>query len=164
MRQQLWCEKIRGFVSAVFLVVAAVVSCEYDGRQPWQNQSPRPPSISGPDIAFVGFPARFDVTVYDPDGHSVVVYVAWGDGDTSDYGDFVRSGSTVVFEHTWHRNGTFLVCGRCYDTYDPMQPLFSDWSHPLTVVVENPVPASENVAKAAGVRLSDSVQDSAGSD
>lgn len=121
-------------------LLLAVVACDNGGGQPWHNHAPRVPSVSGPERAFVGLPARFDVTVYDPDGHSMVLYLAWGDGDTSDYGDFVRSGATVTFEHAWRRTGTFLVSGRCYDTYDPLNPLFSNWSHPLTVVVENPSP------------------------
>ncbi len=58
----------------------------------------------------------------------------------------------------------FLSAVAAMIRYDPMQPLFSDWSHPLTVVVENPVPASGNMVEEAVARVSDFVLESAGSD
>lgn len=76
-----------------------------------------------------GQPAEFEVEVYDPDGGRLVVFVAWGDGDTIDYGDFVYSGQVVVFRHAFAA-GRYSVRGRCYDT----EPRFSDWSAGHVVV------------------------------
>ncbi len=116
-------------------VLLLLVRCDTAAPPPWQNRAPYPPAVSGPDKAEVGQRVSFDVAVFDPDGHALVVYVAWGDGDTSDYGGFVPSGETVTFEHAWWVADTFPVSAGCYDTYSPQKPLFSDWSDPHPVVV-----------------------------
>jgi len=113
-----------------FLLLAA---CEPQAP-PWHNHEPYPPLISGPPEVFAGVPATFDVTVCDPDGQRLRVYLAWGDGDTNDYGEFVYSGETVHFEHTYLTQDTFYITGRCHDP----EPLFSDWSAAKQVVVLPP--------------------------
>ncbi len=109
------------------------LACD-DGPAPWHNHAPWTPLVTGPAEVFAGVPATFDVTVYDPDGHQLRVYVAWGDGDTNDYGEFVASGQTVQFEHTWHEVDSFSIRARCHDS----EPLFSDWSNGRLVVVVPP--------------------------
>ena len=73
----------------------------------------------------------YDVTVYDPDGDRLRVYVAWGDGDTNDYGEFVATGRTASFEHAFRAPGEYDIRARCHDG----EPLFSNWSSPKTVLV-----------------------------
>jgi len=90
--------------------------------------------LRGPELVLLGAEADFEVTVYDPDGGELRVYLAWGDGDTSDYGEFVQSGQTVLFRHRYRSTGTFDVRGRCHD----IVPLFSDWSAPVRVTVAEP--------------------------
>lgn len=114
----------------LFLALVANVVCE----SPMPNQAPARPVIEGPDSVSVGEPAEFHVTVFDADGDRMRVYVAWGDGDTSDYGDFAQSHQTLLFEHTFSRADTFLVSARCHD----MAPLFSEWSTPRRVVAVIP--------------------------
>ncbi len=122
---------------SLLLVGLAVLGCEEEPPVPWHNHAPLIPHVSGPSETWVGIPTSFDVTVYDPDGHSVAVFLAWGDGDTTQYPDFVASGAAVMFEHTWRRADTFAVTARCYDIYDPKEPLFSGWSNSLQVVVRS---------------------------
>ncbi len=98
------------------------------------NSRPFAPVLSGPEMVLLGAEVGFDVTVYDPDGGELRVYLAWGDGDTSDYGEFVRSGQTVTFRHRYQSADTFYVRGRCHD----LVPLFSDWSSPKRVIVAEP--------------------------
>lgn len=114
----------------LLLVLAAGVACE----SPVPNQAPARPVIEGPDSVLVGEPAEFHVTVYDADGNQMRVYVAWGDGDTSDYGAFAQSHQTLLFEHTFGRADVFFVSARCHD----MAPLFSEWSTPRRVVAVDP--------------------------
>jgi|WetSurMetagenome_2_1015567.scaffolds.fasta_scaffold378838_1 hypothetical protein len=113
----------------LFALVAGA-ACE----SPMPNQAPARPMVEGPDSVVVGVPAEFHVTVYDADGDQMRVYVAWGDGDTSDYGAFAQSHQALLFEHTFNRADAFLVSARCHD----MEPLFSDWSTPRRVVAVNP--------------------------
>ena len=125
----------RSQTGRLFLLLAAVpvvVSCRWEQTPPPAvNRPPAAPSVSGPDSLAAGVPASFDVTVFDPDGDRLRVYVAWGDGDTTDYGDFVDSGRTAGFEHRYAGPGTYCVSARCHD----LEPRFSDWSVPLAVVV-----------------------------
>ena len=114
----------------LLLSLVAGVVCE----SPMPNRAPARPVVEGPDSMLVGEPVEFHVTVYDADGDQMRVYVAWGDGDTSDYGAFVQSHQTLLFEHTFDRADTFLVSARCHD----MTPLFSEWSTPWRVVAVNP--------------------------
>ena len=98
------------------------------------NQRPWPPSVDAPELVLLGEEAGVDVTCYDPDGGQLRVYVAWGDGDTSDYGGFVYSGQSVQLDHTYRQADTFQVRAQCHD----LAPLFSEWSSPRPVVVANP--------------------------
>lgn len=126
--------------AALLAVLAGAAGCDHDGLLPKYNRAPWPPVLSGPDSTRVGLATGFQVTAADPDGDRLVVYVAWGDGDTADYGDFVPSGATVSFTHTWGRPGTFLVSAGCYDVRNPNRPLVSAWSSPRPVVVRVPGP------------------------
>jgi len=98
------------------------------------NRPPATPFVTGPDTLPAGSAGSFEITVHDPDGDPLRVYVAWGDGDTSDHGDFVGSGQTVAFDHVFAVEGTYAVSARCHD----LGPLFSEWSVPLPVVALPP--------------------------
>ena len=99
-----------------------------------QNSRPRAPSVTGPEFVLLGDTAHFQVTVYDPDGDQLRVFVAWGDGDTADFGEFAYSGQVCRFSHRYRAADTFEVRARCHD----LAPLFSDWSSPRPVVVAIP--------------------------
>ncbi len=116
----------------LFIVLFFAVSgCRWEQDIPGpENHAPRAPVVSGPDTVVVGTAAAFDAAVLDPDGDRLRVYVAWGDGDTTDCGDFIPSGGVAAFEHSFTRPGSFEVTARCHD----LEPLFSDWSAPHTVV------------------------------
>jgi len=123
--------RIAGQCLAALLLGCA---CAGNGLPEPENRRPRPPVVTGPVEALVGERLEFGVSVFDPDGDRLRVFVAWGDGDTSDYGDFVLSGSEVLFEHAYDRPGTFPVAARCHD----LEPEFSDWSSPRQVSVLGP--------------------------
>jgi hypothetical protein len=123
--------RTRSSVGLGWVLGVAILAVACDSEPVQTNRPPSRPLLSGPGEVAVGQTAEFSVTVYDPDGGAMRVYVAWGDGDTTDYGDFVYSHQAVTFEHTFDRADTFEVRARCHD----LEPLFSDWSMPLTVVV-----------------------------
>ena len=114
-------------------VLAAVGWCTLvacDHAPPSANRAPSAPHVEGPGEVVASRPAQFSVTVFDPDGDRVRLYIAWGDGDTTDYGQFLQSTQTVQVEHVFARADTYEVSGRCHD----LEPLFSAWSVPLVVV------------------------------
>ena len=122
----------RGYVAFVLLALASA-GCDTTGPVSG-NHRPYVPLVAGPSEVLVGELAEFSVEVHDPDGNSVRVFVAWGDGDTSDYGEFVGSGRVVYFEHRYTTEDTFEVRARCHDS----EPLFSEWSGPRRVVATHP--------------------------
>jgi hypothetical protein len=122
----------RGYVAAALLTLA-LGGCDVTGPVSG-NHRPYAPVVSGPNEVLVGELAEFSVEVHDPDGNDLRVFVAWGDGDTSDYGEFVSSGRVVYFEHRYTMPDTFEVRARCHDS----GPLFSEWSGPRRVVATNP--------------------------
>jgi hypothetical protein len=120
-------------VASIALLALAALSCD-EVNPPATNHEPYAPSVSGPVEVYVGELAEFSVAVNDPDGNMLRVFVAWGDGDTTDHGEFVASGQIVYFEHRYTTADTFEVRARCHDS----EPLFSDWSGPRRVVAVNP--------------------------
>jgi hypothetical protein len=64
----------------------------------------------------------------DPDGDSLRYRVDWGDGDTSDWTEPERNGTSVLVSHAWHSTGPFLVRAQAIDE-DGSQ---SDWSEATT--------------------------------
>ncbi len=126
---------IRGCAATGILVVLVLAgfSCD-EVNLPAANHKPYAPSVSGPAEVYVGELAEFPVAVNDPDGNMLRVFVAWGDGDTTDYGEFVASGQIVYFEHRYTTADTFEMRARCHDT----EPMFSDWSAPRPVIAVNP--------------------------
>lgn len=124
--------KLAVWATAVALFFAG--ACDDAGPPTAGNHKPWAPAVSGPTDALVGERLEFGVTVLDPDDDRLRVFIAWGDGDTSDYGEFVLSGSEVSFEHAYRQSGVFQVAARCHD----LEPKFSDWSSPRQVNVARP--------------------------
>ncbi|MEO0085024.1 MAG: hypothetical protein ABIK37_00140 [candidate division WOR-3 bacterium] len=125
---------IKRAVFPLGVVLALLCACEDAGSPATGNRKPRSPVVTGPSEALVGERLEFSVLAFDPDGDRLRVFVAWGDGDTSDYGEFVLSGAEVVFEHCYRVSGVFGVSARCHD----LEPKFSDWSSPRAVTVTRP--------------------------
>jgi outer membrane protein assembly factor BamB len=80
-------------------------------------------------------------TLYDfkagadhPDWLYVAIRFSWGDGDTSDWSDFVLPGGPVEMSHAWSTPDTYLVRAQAKDTFG----LTSQWSEPHTVVIYPP--------------------------
>ncbi len=118
------------------MLVVGFLGCTwYEGGSGQTNHKPLTPTLSGPDTTHIGVQECYEVTVGDPDGNRLRVFTAWGDGDTTEYGAFVGSGATALFEHAFLRPGVFGVRARCHDDVYPDEPLFSDWSTPHDVVV-----------------------------
>lgn len=119
-----------GRLSLLLLAAVLVARCT-ESSQPHANRAPFTPAIYAPDEVFVGAVLSIEVTVADPDRDQLRVYAAWGDGDTSDFGEFVPSGAAIRFEHSYSRCDTFWISARCHDP----GPLFSEWSSPRPVAV-----------------------------
>jgi len=96
------------------------------------NELPNTPSTpSGPDTGLTGAEYTFASTAADPDGDSIAIRFAWGDGDTSNWSSYVPSGDTVEEGHSWADSGTYSVKAQAMDEANGV----SDWSAAHTVKV-----------------------------
>jgi hypothetical protein len=85
------------------------------------------------DTSEIGEKVTFTVTVFDPDEDSVAGRFNWGDGDTSDWCDFITNGDTVIGNHCYRSKGTFYIRAQAKDNHDGL----SDWSEPDSVVIQD---------------------------
>ncbi len=96
------------------------------------NNPPETPSIlTGPSIGYVGFEYDFTTSTNDPNGDSIAYQFDWGDGDTSNWSNFVRSGIPIMMSKTWFIPNTYNLKTRAKDK----NGLMSGWSdlHPIQI-------------------------------
>ena len=81
------------------------------------NQAPEKPSIDGPVNGKILKRYTYTAVTTDPDGDDVSYFFDWGDGRTSDWTNFVASGTTVSRSHTWLKEGTYTVSVKAKDVH-----------------------------------------------
>jgi hypothetical protein len=99
-----------------------------------QNRAPGVPAApDGPLSSVKDSLCDFTSTATDPDGGEVCYRFDWGDGDTSDWTGWVKSGQPGGASHAWHLYGTFAVRAQAKDPDDSV----SAWSdaHQLSVAL-----------------------------
>ncbi|MEO0236159.1 MAG: hypothetical protein ABIM02_05490 [candidate division WOR-3 bacterium] len=80
--------------------------------------------------------ARIKVSTIDPDSDQIRIQVHWGDGDSSEWTNYLGSGESIELTHTWANAGTYLVRARAKDPFDSTSTL----SDPVTIVLGENVP------------------------
>jgi hypothetical protein len=91
---------------------------------------PSGPSTGGRDTVY-----DFRTGASHPDWAPVAIRFAWGDGDTSDWSEFVLPSGSVEMSHSWSAPGTYPVSAQAKDTFG----LMSQWSAPRNMVIRQPV-------------------------
>ena len=66
-------------------------------------------SFDGPTQGMIGDTLTFYANAFTPNGDSVSVRFAWGDGDTTNWSEYQLSGYPFVFSHVWSDTGNFPV-------------------------------------------------------
>ncbi len=98
----------------------------------------RPPNmpheLAGPDRGGQDSSYTFTTSASHPDGITVAIRFAWGDGDTSDWSAFVASGETVAMSHVWTAPDTHAVTAHARDTGGGR----SMWSLPHDIIIKPP--------------------------
>jgi hypothetical protein len=102
------------------------VSCNKANKPPEVPAVPTGPSSGKTDTLY-----SFSSSASDPDGDSVAVRFAWGDGDTSEWSLWVAEGDSISMSHSWSDSGTFSVKAQAKDESEAA----SSWSggHQLTI-------------------------------
>jgi hypothetical protein len=95
---------LRSFASALIAAGLALTAGCKQGHKP-----DVPVILSGPTSGAVGVGYSFAASAADHDGDDVALRFDWGDGDTSDWSDWVRPGDTVTASHTWRACEVYSV-------------------------------------------------------
>ncbi|MCK4416239.1 MAG: PKD domain-containing protein, partial [Thermoplasmatales archaeon] len=96
------------------------------------NNPPNTPSKpSGPESGEVGELLTYSTSATDPDGDQVRYKFDWGDGNQSDWTDWVDSGQSASESYSWNAPGTYHIKAKAQDTPGDE----SEWSLPLTVTI-----------------------------
>ena len=111
---------------AAALAALCLVAC----NQPINNPPDPPSKPEGPATGRSDSTYTFTTTASDPDGDLVRVRFDWGDGDTSDWSEFVQNGDTVAARHMLP-GGLCAVKAQARDARDAL----SDWSPPCSVAI-----------------------------
>jgi hypothetical protein len=98
-------------VGALALGATLCLSCRTQNRVPAKPAVPNGPSSGVLDSLY-----DFTSTATDPDGDDICYRFDWGDGDTSDWTDWVKSGQPGGASHSWRSNGVFAVKAQAKDT------------------------------------------------
>lgn len=98
----------------------------------------RPPNmpleLSGPDRGGQDTSYTFSTSASHPDGITVAIRFAWGDGDTSGWSAFVASGESMSMSHTWTAPDTYAVTAQARDTGSGR----SLWTLPHSIIIKPP--------------------------
>ncbi len=100
--------------------------------EPLGNVPPNPPLIpSGPIFIEMGVEYEYSSVTIDPDGDHVRYRFYWGDGNMSNWSDYVYSNTSVNMSYSWNSIDTFSIGVIAQDE----NGLNSSWSLPLNVTV-----------------------------
>jgi YVTN family beta-propeller protein len=99
-----------------------------------QNNPPATPSApSGQSTAEAHSYLSYTFSTTDPDGDDISYQFDWGDGNLSEWTDFIESGKPVSANYVWRKTGTYNIHVRAIDTKEGV----SDWSEalPINIVI-----------------------------
>jgi len=99
-------------------------------KEPPPNEPPNPPTITGEANGQTGETYDYNFISTDPEGGFISYYVDWGDGTTSDWTEFVFSGTIVTLSQNWDVDGTYTIQAKAKDTTGAE----SEWGE-LTVTI-----------------------------
>ncbi len=96
--------------------------------------TPRAPR--GPSRGLVGERYKFSTVTSSRVPDLVAYRFSWGDGDTSDWSEFVPRGIEVSMAHAWLRPARYHVLSQAKDLFG----FRSDWSRPSVILINNAQP------------------------
>jgi hypothetical protein len=82
-----------------------------------ENHPPDRPIIAGPLQVIVGKEYNYTIGASDPDGDNVSLYIDWGDGTSTGWTYYFKSGGSFIFSHTWNKIGHYFMRAKAKDVY-----------------------------------------------
>ena len=96
------------------------------------NNPPNGPTApSGPATGFVDSLYDFSSSASDSDGNDIAIRFDWGDGDTSDWGAWIKSGNSISMSHSWSSPDIYYIRAQAKD----LKGEASDWSQGCSLVI-----------------------------
>uniref|UniRef100_A0A7C2P0U6 PKD domain-containing protein n=1 Tax=candidate division WOR-3 bacterium TaxID=2052148 RepID=A0A7C2P0U6_UNCW3 len=111
----------------LFILLLVSFACETK-----RNSPPVPEIVEIPDSAHPKQVITIKARAIDPDGDYVSIRFDFGDGNISDYSEWVRSGSLVLFEKAYVAPGEYYVSVQARD----FEGNHSLWSSGKTIRIE----------------------------
>ncbi len=97
------------------------------------NREPKiPETPSAPDSAYIGESIVISSSTTDPDGNPVSIRFDFGNGDTSNWSDFVESGEIIYVSYTYKEAGTFYIRAQAKDEFNAK----SEWSGSCKIIIK----------------------------
>ncbi|HEX7320502.1 MAG TPA: YncE family protein [bacterium] len=118
-------KRLQSIVLIPLTVILIYVCCS-------RNNPPVAPEMpAGVDSGAINVPFDFSSWTIDPDNDDIAIRFSWGDGSFSEWSDFLPSGSTVTFTHSFADTGIFLIKALAKDGADTS----NYWSNPHPVKI-----------------------------
>jgi len=112
-------------ITFLSLIMFILLDCSKD------NSPETPSAPSGPSTAEAHSYLSYTFSTTDPDGDDVSYQFKWGDGNLSQWTDFMESGKIISVDYVWRDKGIYNINARAMDTKDNI----SDWSTTLPVSI-----------------------------
>jgi YVTN family beta-propeller protein len=90
-----------------------------------------PQNLFGPYTGSVNILYNFSTTTLDPDQDSIAYQLDWGDGEISNWSDFLPAGVMVSMQHAWSDTGFYLMRARAKD----INGAISSWSYAHSIQI-----------------------------
>lgn len=136
-----------------FLIIVIFGLMVFIGCKKKSNPPEKPATPSGPSSGSINVVYSFTSLAEDPDGDSVAIRFAWGDGNTSDWSPFVKSGDSVSMSHSWADSGTYSIKAQAKDN----KGATSDWSEAHSIhIIRNQPPNTPGVPSGPSTGCKDS--------
>ncbi|MEO0091546.1 MAG: PKD domain-containing protein [candidate division WOR-3 bacterium] len=97
-----------------------------------RNKAPDTPVTPfGPSVGYQYGEYNFSTKTTDPNGDDIAYQFYWGDGDSSEWSDFMRSGDSIIMSKSWSTANSYTIKARAMDTKGKI----SSWSngHLITI-------------------------------
>jgi hypothetical protein len=108
-------------------VTVTIVNNELmENTPPEKPSTPEGDAQGTPDILY-----NYTSSTTDVDGNDVAYWFDWGDGNTSGWTDYKRSGQTIKLAHNWTQMGTYEIKVKAKDSLG----FESQWSDPLVIEI-----------------------------
>lgn len=115
-------------VCLIFLLIVLFTNCKT------KNSPPNAPSVpSGDSFGLVNTLYNFTSMASDPDNDRIAIRFAWADGETTDWGFYGASESTITKGHQWPEAGFYYVKAQTRDEHDEI----SSWSGGHQIFISN---------------------------